>query len=287
MKFYEVVEQVSVLLQRRKRVPYRVLKREFELDDEYIEDIKAELIDAQQVAKDEDGKVLVRTDEEGSGERVTPPLQSTPPAREAREAERRQLTVMFCDLVGSTALSEQIDPEELREVVRTYCVTQLWIGEFPAVRFHVKQGLALYDPHTHHALSYGQDPGVAFHLHASQVLWLLGYADEALQHAQAGFALSQKFSHVNTTAYGLGMIASIYHSRREWQAAQERAEAVVAFATEAGLPHFVAQMSIYLGSTLAAQGSPAEGIAKMRQGLAAQLATGARIIQQQWLGCAD
>ncbi len=35
-------------------------------------------------------------------------------------AERRQLTVMFCDLVGSTALSAQLDPEELREVVRAY-----------------------------------------------------------------------------------------------------------------------------------------------------------------------
>ncbi len=40
--------------------------------------------------------------------------------REVSEAERRQLTVMFCDLVGSTALSEQLDPEELREVIRTY-----------------------------------------------------------------------------------------------------------------------------------------------------------------------
>ena len=38
----------------------------------------------------------------------------------AHEAERRQLTVMFCDLVGSTALSEQLDPEELRDVVRSY-----------------------------------------------------------------------------------------------------------------------------------------------------------------------
>ena len=36
------------------------------------------------------------------------------------EAERRQLTVMFCDLVGSTPLSEQLDPETLREVVRAY-----------------------------------------------------------------------------------------------------------------------------------------------------------------------
>jgi class 3 adenylate cyclase len=34
--------------------------------------------------------------------------------------ERRQLTVMFCDLVNSTALSEQLDPEELREVIHTY-----------------------------------------------------------------------------------------------------------------------------------------------------------------------
>src|SRR5262245_1567020 len=53
---------------------------------------------------------------------------SRPAARSARarshtavpEAERRQLTVMFCDLVGSTALSAQLDPEEYREVVHAY-----------------------------------------------------------------------------------------------------------------------------------------------------------------------
>jgi len=35
-------------------------------------------------------------------------------------AERRPLSVMFCDLVGSTALSSRLDPEDLREVIRTY-----------------------------------------------------------------------------------------------------------------------------------------------------------------------
>ena len=40
--------------------------------------------------------------------------------RRAREAERRQLTVLFCDLVGSTVLSGQLDPEDLRAVVRAY-----------------------------------------------------------------------------------------------------------------------------------------------------------------------
>jgi class 3 adenylate cyclase/tetratricopeptide (TPR) repeat protein len=40
--------------------------------------------------------------------------------RRAYEAERRQLTVLFCDLVGSTTLSGQLDPEDLRAVVRAY-----------------------------------------------------------------------------------------------------------------------------------------------------------------------
>ena len=45
-------------------------------------------------------------------------FQSLTPHPQSSAAERRQLTVMFCDLVGSTALSTQLDPEELRDVVR-------------------------------------------------------------------------------------------------------------------------------------------------------------------------
>ena len=46
----------------------------------------------------------------------------------ATSAERRQLTVMFCDLVGSTAMAARLDPEELREVIGAYhrCVTEGW-----------------------------------------------------------------------------------------------------------------------------------------------------------------
>src|SRR5262245_58021149 len=42
------------------------------------------------------------------------------PGLAPREAERRQLTVMFCDLVGSTELSQTLDPEDLREVMRSF-----------------------------------------------------------------------------------------------------------------------------------------------------------------------
>ena len=49
---------------------------------------------------------------------ATPTIE--PQEGAASEAERRQLTLMFCDLVGSTQLSEQLDPEDLREVMRSY-----------------------------------------------------------------------------------------------------------------------------------------------------------------------
>ena len=71
------------------------------------------------------------------------PLPATP---QAPDAERRQLTVMFCDLVGSTHLSSQLDPEELRDVVRAYqaaCnnVIQRFEGY---VAQHLGDGLLIY-----------------------------------------------------------------------------------------------------------------------------------------------
>jgi TOMM system kinase/cyclase fusion protein len=124
MEFEAVLEQTIVLLQRQGRISYGALKRRFQLDDAYLEDLKVELIEAQQLARDENGRILVWTGETAS---QPPPrddqvVQATLPhvERRAMEAERRQLTVMFCDLVDSTTLSSQLDPEDLRQVVRAY-----------------------------------------------------------------------------------------------------------------------------------------------------------------------
>jgi hypothetical protein len=59
MTFDEVLEQVRELLQNKGRVAYRALKRRFDLEDDYLEDLKSELIKAERVAADEDGEVLV------------------------------------------------------------------------------------------------------------------------------------------------------------------------------------------------------------------------------------
>ncbi len=57
MTFDEVLVQVLDLLQREGRVSYRALKRRFALDDDYLEDLKTEIIQAKQLALDEDGRV--------------------------------------------------------------------------------------------------------------------------------------------------------------------------------------------------------------------------------------
>jgi hypothetical protein len=61
MEFYEILEQILALLQRHGRVTYGALKRQFQLDDAYLEDLKAEIIEARQLAVDQDGRVLVWT----------------------------------------------------------------------------------------------------------------------------------------------------------------------------------------------------------------------------------
>src|SRR5262245_53498194 len=120
MNFEEILDHAIAMLQRRGRVTYRTLKRQFQLADDALEDLKEELIYGQRLAADEDGRVLVWMGEEEP--LAASHTQASSLAVEPRPAdpERRQLTVLFCDLVDSTALAGQLDPEELRTVVRAY-----------------------------------------------------------------------------------------------------------------------------------------------------------------------
>jgi class 3 adenylate cyclase/predicted ATPase len=139
MTFEEILDQAMAMLQRRGRVTYRTLRLQFQLDEDQLEALKEALIEAERLAVDEEGRVLV-----WAGAPVSPPpvsasqevtLGNSPvraalgqdvPATAAgqiphpSDAERRQLTVLFCDLADSTRLARQLDPEDLRAVVRAY-----------------------------------------------------------------------------------------------------------------------------------------------------------------------
>ena len=153
-RFYALLPGVMALLRQDRRVTYRTLQYVFGLDDTLLEDVRKEL-GFKRLARDEDGEGLVWT---GEGPLAVPSATTPPsphalpeaiavtslaspafslpttkteplhgvavvppaPVHHAPDAERRQLTVMFCDLVGSTRLSGQLDPEDLRAVVRAY-----------------------------------------------------------------------------------------------------------------------------------------------------------------------
>src|SRR6266581_8326378 len=134
MDFYAVLDEIRTLLQRRGRVTYRALKVQFQLDDEHLEALKEELIEAEQLAVDEQGKVLVWTGAPASApspaslpatDQGQAPLSYTPQylaeqilaTRAALEGERKQVTVLFADLKGSTELIAGLDPEAARQLL--------------------------------------------------------------------------------------------------------------------------------------------------------------------------
>ena len=81
MTFDEILEQAIDMLQRRGRVSYGAFKRQFELDDEYLADLKSELIEVLEVAVDKDGKMLVWNGEGASASAsMNNPRQSQSPA---------------------------------------------------------------------------------------------------------------------------------------------------------------------------------------------------------------
>src|SRR5262245_16518958 len=157
MKFSEVVAQTLAWLQREGRVSYRALRLEFDLTEELLDALKEELIEVKELAADKDGKMLVWTGASPvPSSQFQVPSSPPPPAPQTPNpelrtsqppaAERRQLTVMFCDLVGSTALSEQLDPEEYREVVRAYQQTSTAvIDRYEGhIAQHLGDGLLVY-----------------------------------------------------------------------------------------------------------------------------------------------
>jgi len=153
VNFARVLKEVLWCLVTEGGISYRRIKLSFGLDDEGLEELRRELIGIKRLAADVEGELLVWAPE-GRAARPEPmalplPLPAmrhtekrTAPAAErdfpitlppvlsapvapaavaaASEAERRQLTVMFCDLVGSTALSTGMDPEDLRDVIASY-----------------------------------------------------------------------------------------------------------------------------------------------------------------------
>jgi class 3 adenylate cyclase/tetratricopeptide (TPR) repeat protein len=137
MTFEEILDQAIAMLQRRGRLTYSTLKRQFQLDDAALEDLKNELIAGQRLAVDEQGNVLVWTGAEvavppptapSASSQDRPPLSYTPrhladkilTTRSTLEGERKPVTVLFCDIANSTPLAQRFGPEAMHTLLQRF-----------------------------------------------------------------------------------------------------------------------------------------------------------------------
>jgi class 3 adenylate cyclase len=104
-RFEEAITGTLDVLQRRGRVSYGAITRQYGLSPDDLEALKDELIEILGAARDEGGRMLVAVEQAA-------PREGAP--------ERRLVSVMACDLVASTPLSRRLDPEQLRDVIRSY-----------------------------------------------------------------------------------------------------------------------------------------------------------------------
>ncbi len=200
---------------------------------------------------------------------------------------------MFYEVGGqpwnSRELAEQLfalsqTPDQFLQARQALTITALCLGNPFASRHHMEEGIKHYDPtlHSRHTYLYGQDPGVGCLAFGAIALWLLGYPDQAVQRSREGITFGA--GQPSTQVLCLQFSAMLHQYRREEPLDRSSIDASRAIANEQGFSFWKAGAQIYGGWALAQRGSPADGLALLRQGLAAFKATGAYTYQTYYAG---
>lgn len=149
-------------------------------------------------------------------------------------------------------------------------IHRLVIGELAEARSHLEQAVAGYDAEQHHPLTFrfGLEPGVMSLAALSWVLWMLGYPEQALAPSREAMALAEALAYPPGVAVAQLYTSAFHIFRRDWQAVQESAEAVLRISTRHGLVYWRTAGLVCRGRAVAQRGALEEGIAQIDQGLA-------------------
>jgi TOMM system kinase/cyclase fusion protein len=164
--------------------------------------------------------------------------------------------------------------------------SHFFLGELQQAREHLERVLQLYDHerHSSHAFVYGDNPATSARSNLAQVLWLLGHVDQSLRHSEENLAILRSLiDHPYSVAFGLDLAAVVRQYRSDAPATRALVDEALVLSEAQGLAFVGAMASMLQGWVLAQEGDRNEGIARMRHGLAAQLATGAELARPYWL----
>uniref|UniRef100_UPI001178A5E4 ATP-binding protein n=1 Tax=Candidatus Entotheonella palauensis TaxID=93172 RepID=UPI001178A5E4 len=176
---------------------------------------------------------------------------------------------------------DQDDPDHRLAAHQALGFTLFYLGELMSARMHLEAGIALIDPKTQLALAhrYGSAPGVTCLALLAQVLWALGYADQARQRCREACALADDLAHPHSRVSAHFVTARVYLYCRDMPSVREHTEVLMPVATEHAFAQRVAAGQFLQGWLLAVQDQVEVGIEHMRLGLAGILDTGAVIYQ--------
>ena len=152
-------------------------------------------------------------------------------------------------------------------------------GPLATARHHIACGLALYrrDSHGEQALLYGgHDPGVCGYVVDALIAAVMGYPDQAVRQMQEGLGLARELDHAPSLAQALWFTAELHQIRREPQKVQDSVSVVLPLLARHGSAVGVANATMLRGWARVMQGHIEEGLAVMREGLAAWRGTGSK-----------
>jgi hypothetical protein len=154
-----------------------------------------------------------------------------------------------------------------------------FVGRFTSSRSHLEEALALYDPISHRSLGdqVGAYPHVGAQAYLGNVLFCLGYPDQALERSSAAIAEARRLAHPPSVAGNIATGIRLRLLVGDDAALGEWVDQLVAVTTEQGFPHWRAVGTIFRGWVKVKNGDVAEGISLLRSGSAASRATGAWI----------
>ncbi|MBV8090394.1 MAG: adenylate cyclase, partial [Alphaproteobacteria bacterium] len=164
-------------------------------------------------------------------------------------------------------------------------INLMFVGKFAASRSHLEQALALYDPISHCALvqQSGVHPHIFSQAYLGNVLFSLGFPDQALARSRANTVEARRLAHPPSLAGALAIGVRVLWLAGDEAALNNWVTELLALAIEQGFPHWRAQGAIYRGWAMVKNGDVTEGMSLLRSGSAAYRSSGAELFVPHYM----
>jgi class 3 adenylate cyclase/tetratricopeptide (TPR) repeat protein len=156
--------------------------------------------------------------------------------------------------------------------------TLLWMGRITEARGYLESACAIFDRDLDTYLPSMQAPVVPSHCQLASALWILGYPDQGLRHAEKALELARRLGRPFSIAFALQHLTAIHALRREYQPMRPLCESLIELAREHGFPSWLASGEMSLAILEVAEGSGVDAVERAGRAVERLKSTGAGLV---------